>query len=327
MLIRFVWLVCLISMFTSTCSYAVKSSSVERFVCESKRLKTQLTVEQLRSEPAAYCGKVFEVRGRVLGYAETSHGITMMLESSTKETFGIRVDQKLEESPGTQIACLVKIGPDSQYSLSDLEIACWTYEADLRRQEESVKRSEALRAARPTSRALTKNREPVVASSGDEMVRAYANAIRGYNKKLSKADSEKLAMAVLQFSTHYKVDPRLVMAVIISESSFNTNAVSYAGAMGLGQLMPATAAGLGVSNAFDPVDNIYGSIRYIRSMIDRTSGKKWDDMTWQDLSLALAAYNAGPNAVKKHGGIPPYKQTQNYITKVTKVYKKLCGIK
>jgi soluble lytic murein transglycosylase-like protein len=91
--------------------------------------------------------------------------------------------------------------------------------------------------------------------------------------------------------------------------------------------MPTTAAGLGVNNAYDPTENIYGSTRYIKSVLDRVTGNKhWNELTWNDLSLGLAAYNAGPGAVRKHGGIPPYKETQNYVRKVTSIYKKLCGV-
>lgn len=308
---------------------AAKPMSATKFISESKRLATSLSLEQLKAEPALYPGKYIELRGKVIGYAETEAGIVMMLEDYRKESFCIKIDERVEDSPGTQIVCLVKMGPECDYSLADLKLTAWAYEADVVRYEET-KRAEAIaRNNRIASRASTKPRTEkiVVSQSAEEMIRVYANAIRGYNKKMSKAQSEKLAHAVLGFSQHYKVDPRLVMAVIVSESHFRTDAVSYAGAMGLGQLMPSTAAGLGVSNAFDPVDNLYGSIRYIRSMIDRTSGKSWENMTWQDLSLALAAYNAGPNAVKKHGGIPPYKQTQNYVSKVTSLYKKFCGLK
>jgi len=286
-------------------------------------------MDQIRAEPALYPGKVFELRGRVLGYAETNQGITMMLEDNNKESYCIKVDDRLEENPGTLVACLVKIGPESQCSLSDLKMLFWTYEADVIRIEETTRQAAETRKARVSSRAMT-NPRPVISNQPTtvtEMIRVYANAIRGYNAKLTRSASEKLAQAVLGFSQHYKLDPRLVMAVIISESHFRTDAVSGSGAMGLGQLMPTTAAGLGVNNAFDPVDNLYGSIRYIRSMVDRTSGKRWNDMTWQDLSLALAAYNAGPNAVKKHGGVPPYRETQNYVRKVTDTYKQLCGLK
>ena len=91
--------------------------------------------------------------------------------------------------------------------------------------------------------------------------------------------------------------------------------------------MPSTAAGLGVNNAYDPVENIYGSVRYIRSMLDRVAtGKEWSELSWYDLALALASYNAGPGAVKKYGGIPPYNETQNYVTKVTSIYKQICGV-
>lgn len=104
----------------------------------------------------------------------------------------------------------------------------------------------------------------------------------------------------------YGVDKKLVMAVIDVESGFNAAAVSSAGAQGLMQIMPATGRDLELVDPFDPSENIDAGIRYLRYLLD----------TFPDRRLAVAAYNAGPNAVKKYGGIPPYAETQNYVQKV-----------
>ena len=115
-----------------------------------------------------------------------------------------------------------------------------------------------------------------------------------------------------RYSEQFGVNKNLITAIIAVESCFDKNAVSRVGAQGLMQLMPNTATSLGVYDAFNAKDNIKGGTRYFRQMLELFDF---------DVELALAAYNAGPGAVKKYNGIPPYKETQNYVKKVIKHYQ------
>lgn len=123
-------------------------------------------------------------------------------------------------------------------------------------------------------------------------------------------DIRALAIAAAQ---RHGLDPNLVLAVVGVESAFQPGAVSHKGAQGLMQLMPATARELGVRNPLDPAQNLDGGTRYLRQLIALYGG---------DLGKALAAYNAGPGAVRRHRGVPPYRETHHYITRVLKRYER-----
>jgi len=111
---------------------------------------------------------------------------------------------------------------------------------------------------------------------------------------------------IAQAAARYGVDADLIHAVVQAESDYDPHCRSSCGAMGLMQLMPDAARGLGVTNAWDPAQNINGGVRYLRAQLDR----------FKDVDLAVAAYNAGPGAVQRHGGVPPYRETQAYVRHV-----------
>ena len=120
----------------------------------------------------------------------------------------------------------------------------------------------------------------------------------------------EIARLIDIYARHNGLSSRLVQAVVQVESGYNPDAMSQKGAMGLMQLMPETAAELGVGDAYDPEENLRGGTRYLRQQLDR----------FGDLRLALAAYNAGPTAVARYDGIPPYRETQRYVEKVLDLY-------
>jgi soluble lytic murein transglycosylase-like protein len=134
------------------------------------------------------------------------------------------------------------------------------------------------------------------------------------SKSLKAKQLEWIDRYIEEAAAQERLDPALIKAIVRVESNFNHKAVSPVGARGLMQLMPDTAQELGFRNALNdkkPRENIYAGVRYLRQMINEFAG---------DLRLAIAAYNAGPQAVKKYGGIPPYKETKNYVRKVLSMY-------
>ena len=123
----------------------------------------------------------------------------------------------------------------------------------------------------------------------------------------AQASTSSYDPLIQQAALRNGIDPAILHGLIQQESGFNPSSTSSAGAMGLTQLMPGTASSLGVANPLDPAESIEGGARYLKQMLDNFGG---------NVSDALAAYNAGPGAVSKYGGVPPYAETQSYVTKV-----------
>lgn len=158
------------------------------------------------------------------------------------------------------------------------------------------------RAAVPPGLYMGNGKNEINRQHNYESVKAAAQSRKG-----GRQWDDGLNGLIARVADKYKLDPALLKAVVKVESNFNPRAVSPAGAMGLMQLMPKTAASLGVRDAFDVQENLEGGARYLKSMLDRFHG---------NVDLALAAYNAGPGAVKKHGGVPPYRETMEYLRTV-----------
>jgi soluble lytic murein transglycosylase-like protein len=146
---------------------------------------------------------------------------------------------------------------------------------------------------------------------GRESAQSANARIVAANTQGHQASQEEIDASIVMAAARHNVDPNLVRAVVKVESNFNSNAVSRKGAMGLMQLMPATARQLNVKNPFDPDQNVDAGVRHLKQLLESYGG---------DVNLTLAAYNAGSGAVARNNGIPRYAETQNYVRRITNLY-------
>jgi soluble lytic murein transglycosylase-like protein len=278
--------------------------------------------------------RFIEVRGVIAGDVSTGESRRVLIQQDAHSASVTLAEPLAWVSPGPRILrLLVRAERASATAPVILTAVDAAFEEDIayrvQRSPVSQRRPSPVAAPTPTparagSRSTSRSKPRNWTLPASQVTPIYASYIRRVNPRLPTREAMKIAQGVVGFSLRYGVDARLVMAILMTESTFDPNEVSHAGARGLGQLMPDTARELGVRNVHDPAENIYGSVKLMRQHLDRYYRQTRGD-GFQALVLSLAAYNAGPGAVRRHGGVPPYRETQRYIQKVQRYYRAFRG--
>ncbi len=244
-----------------------------------------------------------------------------MPEWLANETGAVRALVRCERGSGGLKATLLAAA--KEIDVLAAEEAYWRRQAEKRKASDAkaTKPIASRHSDTPRGRSLfgpigRGSRRTVVATS--RIAPVYAAYIQGRNPRLTADKAMGIANDLIRFSVYYGIEPQLVVAILLVESGFDPNAVSHSGAVGLGQLMPDTARWMGVRDSYDTTQNLYGMIKLLNTHM-RQFNRPADD------PLVLAAYNAGEGAVRRHGGVPPYRETQAYVQRVTAYFHKLRG--
>ncbi len=305
-------------------------------------------------QPGPDAGRMLEASATVSGLVSADTERTALL-TTTAATGSISVSLPVPAGlrgaswldAGAQVRVLMRAVPDDPTLPSGLRLIAVAPEGDVVAAEAQAARREAAqpgrRSVRLASRSLPPRRDgqrvtyaadlnpghPAGALSARALsiYAPYRNLVRRWNRRLSESDVDKITTSILYFSDINNLDPRLPVAMIIAESDFDLYSTSHTGAMGLSQLMPETARGMGVTNAYDPIQNIGAAVHILRGHLDSYGGAPANAgiIPFSQIALTMAAYNAGPGAVRKYHGVPPYRETQRYIKRVAALYRQMCG--
>jgi soluble lytic murein transglycosylase-like protein len=310
-------------------------------------------------QPGPDAGRVVEAAATVSGVVSVGADRTALLTTTSatgSEAVSLPIPAGLPGAgwldSGAQVRVLLLVVPDDPALPSGLRLIAAAPEGDIvaaeaqaaRLQAASVSRRQTRLASRSLPIRRGKRRVTFIADTaaadtnpghpaGALSARAlsiyapYRRLVRRWNRRLSEADVDKITTSILYFSDINNLDPRLPVAMIIAESDFDLYSTSHTGAMGLSQLMPSTARGLGVTNAYDPIQNIGAAVHILRGHLDSYGGAPANAgiIPFNQIALTMAAYNAGPGAVRKYHGVPPYRETQRYIQRVASLYRQMCG--
>jgi len=329
------------------------------------RADGNITFGQVEAQPFAYVGKVLELRGTVGGSVTTDGHLCVMLNMADSKAVMLEIPdaeaEGIRDLSTPNIRALVQVQDGANGNVVPLKTLAVAYEvaiaadeklqqakADAARKRSDWKKREQDRWQATMDRAVHHRpasisepsrgdyqRPPAVipligapgglTARAQPLYNAYYAFIARRNSRLTAVQVSQITFHLLNFADRFNVDPRLVVAMIIAESDFNPMSTSRTGAKGLGQLMPGTARGLGVNNPYDIVQNLGGSVNYLRSQLDTFGrGDATGGYSFDQVALAMAAYNAGENAVKRYHGVPPYRETQAYVKRVTSLYQQLC---
>ena len=274
--------------------------------------------------------RVVELSTTIKGSFKVETAAALMIEKSDGSTAVVDCKSIPDWLVGNEVQArlLVKVWRDDDTGEEKLELLGAAPESDVAPHDKvaappAAKKKGSSRLSRTAlpSRHLTYRMRLNETASFNKYTPRYANWIKGVNPRLTDDEALAIAHFLIQDSLKYGVDARLIVAMVLAESSFNPWATSRTGAQGLGQLMPGTANGLGVGNSYDIEQNLDGMVRMVRGLLDTYQASTGDET--KTLYYTIAAYNAGAGAVRKYGGIPPYAETQNYVVKVVNYYRQL----
>jgi len=267
-----------------------------------------------RAEP----GRALQISGVIRGMAASGEQRMILLQLVDEATVEIECSGSHQEVHAkARVRCLVKPREPSPSAPLDLVDITWDKTpVELLREAARAALKFPVTDPAEIARSATELRRshPMTSRAGDPST-ICKRAIAYLNPRLDPREVDAISDSIVKYSAKYNVDPFLVVAVIAAESRFNPNARSYKGAMGLGQLMPATAAAHNV-DAWDPIANLNVAVRIISRNLSKYHG---------DWNKALAAYNAGSGAVDRYKGVPPYRETRNYLWKIYEYYCWLNG--